>query len=350
MASDGASGRRRLDWIDAARGIGILLVVYGHAIRGVVAAGMYRSPALDAQDALIYAFHMPLFFFVSGLFAVRRPDDRAVDFVWSRLTSLAWPYLLWSVVQSLVTLALASSVNNKIGRGDLVSILWQPVAQFWFLYALLLCQLLLLLPRPLFYVLALAAVPFTYPFGDNIVSVATRDLPYFAAGVWLTAGGLDRIAAPRPRVVVVAVAAWACFAAVMWIGPMMDHDRWAWATRLAAAASGTAGTLAIARLVADRLGLLAWLGTRAMPIYLLHILFSAGVRIVLQRLHLGLPGPVLLALITLAGLIGPLIAYEISERLRWSVALGFRHARRRPARPPLEPLPANADVGVTTRA
>jgi len=45
----------RISWIDIARGIGIILVLQGHAL----SAHVYRH--------FIYAFHMPLFFFISGL-------------------------------------------------------------------------------------------------------------------------------------------------------------------------------------------------------------------------------------------------------------------------------------------
>lgn len=44
----------RMDWIDAAKGIGILLVVYGH---------IYSGPIKD----FIFMFHMPLFFFIGGM-------------------------------------------------------------------------------------------------------------------------------------------------------------------------------------------------------------------------------------------------------------------------------------------
>lgn len=46
----------RIKWIDNARAIGILLVVLGHSL----------IPA--SIQTYIYSFHMPLFFFLSGLF------------------------------------------------------------------------------------------------------------------------------------------------------------------------------------------------------------------------------------------------------------------------------------------
>ncbi|QFJ56312.1 acyltransferase family protein (plasmid) [Pseudobutyrivibrio xylanivorans] len=56
--------KERLEWIDVARGIGILLVVLGHCFTTVVrkdnmiAGYMYNA---------IYYFHMPFMFFISGI-------------------------------------------------------------------------------------------------------------------------------------------------------------------------------------------------------------------------------------------------------------------------------------------
>jgi len=51
----------RLDWVDVARGLGIVAVVIGHV--------WTHGPVRDA----VYAFHMPLFFLLSGMLS--RPHD-----------------------------------------------------------------------------------------------------------------------------------------------------------------------------------------------------------------------------------------------------------------------------------
>jgi fucose 4-O-acetylase-like acetyltransferase len=354
----------RLDWIDAARGIGIILVVYAHAIRGVMGSGMYRSASLGVQDALIYAFHMPLFFFVSGLFAGRRPGDTASAFLKSRLLTIAWPYLLWSVVQGLVNILVATTAGSAVNRttqwDQLLSILWQPIGQFWFLYALFICQILLLLPRPVFYVLAILAPLLGDLIQGNILSNALGDLPFFAAGVWLNAQRATHITASPGRTAVIAVGAWALFAALVLMGGVLQGVPPVQALRLVTGLAGTIGTLCLMRLVASHTAPLAYLGAASMPIYLLHVLFSAGTRIVLAVLHLHMPGPALLALVTLTGIAGPMAVYVASERLGWSDALGFGRNRRRAsihrptganeARSPLEPVSAKADVVATKRA
>jgi fucose 4-O-acetylase-like acetyltransferase len=61
--------QNRDHWVDYAKGLGILLVVYGHVSRGVFNAGIKVDAELfKLVDSVIYSFHMPLFFFLSGLF------------------------------------------------------------------------------------------------------------------------------------------------------------------------------------------------------------------------------------------------------------------------------------------
>ncbi|HFI0408428.1 TPA: acyltransferase family protein [Streptococcus suis] len=57
-------------WVNIAKGFAIFLVVYGHVIDGLAESG-YMFPSYNMQHGVIYAFHMPLFFFLSGLFLNR---------------------------------------------------------------------------------------------------------------------------------------------------------------------------------------------------------------------------------------------------------------------------------------
>ncbi|AOZ68812.1 hypothetical protein LPB142_05335 [Rhodobacter xanthinilyticus] len=89
--------------LDIARGLGIVLVVFGHALRGLVSAGFVDDSGWSVPvDYLIYTFHMPLFFVISGLlFSPSVQGQRAPlgAFVTKILVLLAWPYLLWSLLQ-----------------------------------------------------------------------------------------------------------------------------------------------------------------------------------------------------------------------------------------------------------
>ncbi|PKU93546.1 Acyltransferase [Bifidobacterium thermophilum] len=57
--------KKRIEWIDIAKGIGITLVSFGHLRNGD--GQSVWLPALDSLIAAIYLFHMPLFFLLGGI-------------------------------------------------------------------------------------------------------------------------------------------------------------------------------------------------------------------------------------------------------------------------------------------
>ncbi|MEW6284955.1 MAG: acyltransferase family protein [Chloroflexota bacterium] len=72
---------KRIEYIDIARGIGILLVVLGHNDFGYISPFAYQ---------VIYSFHMPLFFFLSGYFL--NPSVGFKEFTAKRFNALLKPY------------------------------------------------------------------------------------------------------------------------------------------------------------------------------------------------------------------------------------------------------------------
>lgn len=131
--------RVRITWVDYARGVGIFLVVLGHALRGLRSGEIIQDGlAFRSIDSWIYAFHMPLFFLLSGLFVERRIGRSGGIFLREIFGSIAYPYLVWSVLQTLMQLAFSRYVTTKVNLTELVGILVYPIMQFWFLYVLFL--------------------------------------------------------------------------------------------------------------------------------------------------------------------------------------------------------------------
>jgi acyltransferase len=80
---------KRLNWLDIGKGLGMLLVMLGHA----------DIPTL--LKTYIYTFHMPFFFFLSGyLFKLDKFPNLKV-FIFKRAKSLLLPYLCFSLVAYL---------------------------------------------------------------------------------------------------------------------------------------------------------------------------------------------------------------------------------------------------------
>ena len=83
---------KRVDYLDIAKGLAIFLVVMGHA------ALAFDTPFWRLA---IYAFHMPLFFLVSGTVARCRGDfggKGVLAFVGKNMMAIMVPYFLWAFI------------------------------------------------------------------------------------------------------------------------------------------------------------------------------------------------------------------------------------------------------------
>jgi len=192
----------RLDAIDVAKAIGIVVVVAGHAP---------GAPA--ALLAPIYSVHMPLFFFLSGcvLGAARaaEPWRRTVQ---RAARTLLVPYLFffllsfgyWMLTRHLgaraAKFAGIDAADAWVGFATGLSADLFVNITLWFLPCMFVCQLLhaaarqVLGPRAvLLLAIGVAAVllaftqpwPTRWPWGLDIAWIA---LPFYAAGHWLRVG------------------------------------------------------------------------------------------------------------------------------------------------------------------
>jgi len=328
-----AVARARADWVDVAKGMGIVLVVFGHAVDGLLKAGIAEAGGgWAASYFAVYTFHMPLFFLLAGLFVQARLAADAGGFVHTALVRIAWPYLLWSVIQLAVIGALGSVVNSpaELTPWRVLSLVWEPTSQFWFLQALLVLHLasLCIVPRAgvatlLVVMLVARGVDATVelPF---LLALPARFGLFYALGV--AAGPLLRQAAqtlPRPRAAALAAAAglvWAIAALPVWLA---GRSHW----NIAALPAAFAGTLAMLALSTFVRGGAArfWLtlGQASMAIYVLHVLFVAGVRIVLHK-GLGIDQPVVILLVACSvGIAAPLLLRALALRAGLARALGL---------------------------
>lgn len=80
--------KHRIEYIDCMRGIGMLLVVLGHAINSG------QIPLCK----IIWSFHMPLFFFINGMLNNNRKEKPFFQFLLSRIRTLLVPQILLAVL------------------------------------------------------------------------------------------------------------------------------------------------------------------------------------------------------------------------------------------------------------
>jgi fucose 4-O-acetylase-like acetyltransferase len=314
--------------LDIARGLGILLVVYAHVARGLVGAGLNFNPALHSLvDSVIYSFHMPLFFFISGsLFPGSFERLGASGLLRSRIALILYPYLVWSLLQGGIEVVLSRYTNGTTTIADVLGLLWQPRAHFWFLYELFAIILAaVLLYRPAFggtrgLVLGFALILYFSGFSPVDLFVTNSFGPwfvFFALGVSLNTAVLR----PWTRPALIFAVALFVFVALEWIFHVQLGLRTGDAgpfARFPLALAGIGVILGLGQVLA-RWGpiWLEYVGRNAMEIYLVHILAGSGIRIFLQR-GLGIGDPdVHLVAGAVGGVLVPLALAAIAHRSPW---------------------------------
>ncbi|WP_126665581.1 acyltransferase family protein [Croceibacterium ferulae] len=139
----------RLSYVDAAKGIAVILVVLWHAV----------GDRLLIFEALVY-LRMPLFFFAAGLFAQRGLDARWKDFLPVRVGQIFWLYLLWVPIVYYMTTGATEMVRSDLSLEEGLepaTMLIDPPNTLWFLYALGLMYLGAKLVRPFNWQIVLGA-------------------------------------------------------------------------------------------------------------------------------------------------------------------------------------------------
>ena len=141
---------RRRD-IEAAKGLAILLVVFGHLVARHDPMGVHWYEPLRRA---VYAFHMPLFLYLSGLVAVESGlmRRRRADLPWAaavRAKRLLVPFFGLGVLTVLTKLAAARVVlvdNPPSGLASgLLALVWDtahsPALSIWYLFVLFVVSL-----------------------------------------------------------------------------------------------------------------------------------------------------------------------------------------------------------------
>jgi acyltransferase len=116
----------RINWIDQAKGIGILLVVLGHM----------NIPM--NLSVFIFSFHMPLFFFISGfLFNENKYANNLKQILLSKIKTLLWPFLTFTFL-GLVFLVFSKNYSEitNFNWSDFILGNKSINAPLWFLTAL----------------------------------------------------------------------------------------------------------------------------------------------------------------------------------------------------------------------
>lgn len=186
--SAGTSGAR-VDWVDYAKGICIILVVMMHSTLGVEKAAGELS-WLNGFIEWARPFRMPDFFLISGLFLSTRIDRPWRQYLDTKLLHFAYFYILWMTIQfGMKSWGLYSSEGALATLQAYGSGLIQPYGTLWFIYllAIFFVAVKLLRPAPPLLVFALAALLeiASIDTGSIVIDEFCGRFVYFFAGYWL---------------------------------------------------------------------------------------------------------------------------------------------------------------------
>lgn len=312
-------------WVDYAKAIGIILVVYGHVARGVFNAGLINDRGLfKLVDSVIYSFHMPLFFFLSGIFFLASLAKRdSTSFLLGKVDTILYPYVVWSLLQGAVEIVLSHYLNTHTSIRAVLSFAWLPRAQFWFLYALffILAFAIMLYRRSdyqwsIVVLIGSICLYFAggYLPGSFIIFILSHYFVYFAAGV-AVAFLLQKISGWTVGWLILFAS---LFVLSQWLFQAVDGGRFyveAESVKLLLGLIGIGLVVFIAQWLAQySLPWLAYLGRHSMTIYLVHVLAGSGCRVILQH-GMGITDTVIHLLVgTLGGLLLPLLFYRVCSR------------------------------------
>lgn len=281
-------------WVDHAKAIGIMLVVYGHIARGLQNSDIEKpSQLLTLIDGIIYSFHMPLFFFLAGLFFIQSLTEKgASGTVLSKVDTIFYPYLLWSILQGSAEALMADYTNGGVSFKEVFSLLWAPRAQFWFLYALffvgVVCTLLYSRHLASYGVLIFAISIILYLFSEYFSAFI---IPYFIAGhlVFFSMGIFFKkhLKIEYFRSMAALILSAAAFITAQWIFHIQLGIQNSESNMIHLVVTTISIVFVVsvsANLSRLKLKFLAYVGASSLAIYVMHVMAGSGTRIMLKKL------------------------------------------------------------------
>ena len=311
-------------------------MVVGHVLGGLQSSGII-SDSLQYRfvEDWLYTFHMPLFFFISGLFIRRSMRRFLAGFVLDKMAILVYPYFLWSILQGL--LETSRYVNHPLPPIALLEILYMPIGQYWFLYTLFLIMLIYALFSRIsissiaFFGIAIACFVIEHS-GLNVIRWDVAHsvgfyLIYFGAGVVIARGSFLVQLAGVANGWLLAICMGG-YAAVT-IG-VASHSHQT-ILRPGLAAAGIIATVALAILMSrsTRFAAVELWGILSLEIYLAHVIPAAMVRIGLQKVFSFSEPLAHFAVGTIVAIYGPIFLAYFLPRIGFNYAFTLSRSRIR---------------------
>lgn len=346
IASPVKVGSGRVDWVDAAKGICIILVVMMHTTLGLEKAAD-ETGWMHAVVAFSRPFRVPDFFLISGLFLAATIDRPWRLYLDRKVVHFLYFYFLWVVIQFAFKGVFDVLDGESVGRvlRSMAFATIQPFGTLWFIYLLPVFFVVTKLMRnyPLLLLGAAAVLeiiptdtefmirPLAEAFGAATVDEGWVLIDEFCARyVYFVAGYLF---ATR----IFALASWVRDNAILAMGALLV---WALVNAsfvmagmagwpIISLALGFAGAMAIVAVAAlvSQLRVfrpLVHTGANSIVVYLAFFLPMVINRLVLLKTAPWMDIGTMSALSTLIGVVTPLVGYAIIKRIGFGLFLFHR--------------------------
>lgn len=309
--------KSRIDWVDAVKGLTIILVVMEHTTFGVQNAIGYLPVLFGTIAEFAKPFRMPLFFLVAGLFARKALYGDLRKFVDGKIIHFAYFYLLWSVIQIGLKILIPHDGPWQVTYVDLLMIPIQPFAVLWFIYSLSMFFVTMRLvrkARPGFVLFFAAALYFLrLDTGWMLIDEFAWRFIWFALGVYgaqYIFDIADWARAYPARGIALSAVLLASLTTVVF-SHLVDIR----ALELLMGVAGAGASIMLVAILASR-GLarpLAFVGEHSLYIFLSFFLPMAATRIAMVRLGFE-NGDIITLVATSVAVITPIIAYRLVEK------------------------------------
>jgi uncharacterized membrane protein YcfT len=330
------TGLERVDWVDYAKGICIILVVMMHSTLGVEKAAGELS-WLNGFIEWARPFRMPDFFLISGLFLASRIDRPWRQYLDSKLLHFAYFYILWMTIQfAMKSWGIFSNEGALAALEAYGSGFIQPYGTLWFIYllAIFFVAAKLLRPVPPLVVFILGAALEMAPIhtGSLIIDEFAGRFVYFFAGYWLAQyvfAFAREVQGLNPLGIMIGLAIWAVINAIL-----VDNG--------AASLPGIglilgfigAGAVVAFGVLLARFKLaspIRYCGANSIVIYLSFFMFMAASRSVLLKTGVIEDLAIVSVIVTAVGVIGPVLLFWAVRNTPLSFLFRRPHWARVPA-------------------
>jgi uncharacterized membrane protein YcfT len=320
MTVNGTSASTRVDWVDYAKGICIVMVVMMHSVLGVEKAadqtGFMHHFVMFAKP-----FRMPDFFLISGLFLAVVIDRDWRTYLDRKVVHFAYFYLLWVAIQ----FGFKAPGFAAEGGWRHVGVLYletfvEPFGTLWFIYLLpiffVVTKLSRRAPPTAIWIVAAALEMAHVATGWTVIDEFCARFVYFYSGYLFASYvfALSDRARAKPALALGGLALWALVNGALVLSGFDDLP-------LVSLALGFAGACAII-VMGTLLARMQWLnflrycGEHSIVIYLAFFLPMAATRTLLLRSGLIADIGVVSLIVTVAGVAGAILIWRLALALR----------------------------------